>query len=1074
MGAQVVLVFYHWGNEYERHSNVLQKYIAWKTAHMGADAIIGSHSHVMQELGCIEVANKKDSKRVPVFYGLGNYIWGVAPMPGRETVNHGMIAKLNITVAEDGTVSAKPSYVPLEIAQAANEFTVLDLSANEAPKTWFEREQKYKFSYFRALYEIEQTVENQVHNVSTEMCFDSLFRVNTGAMASLLNFLPEKKFVRFFSEDAIIASVLQNGVVIGNRGGYTGITATAEDGTEYVCMVCVSGKDVSEIPIIINANNSIRDIYAPKNRVTGQEYALPQGIALCEAAAKAWKRMYLAARADGVYLEICSGFRTKKNQLLKINAYAEKFGRERAQQRFTPFGCSEHHLGFALDAKQGAYKEKATSKETAFLWLRKNCYKFGFVARASKASLANQAYVHMRYYPDAEFARYLTEKNVTLEQFYTDYAVHKEGFEQATAWRSKTAHGRLSSRTLTLRRICEIVGIPVPSEFKSIQDRVVPQITLSDTVKVFKGSIFFYDKMLAKELKRCRNALRSGAVLAFAEEQIYDELGEPMPTIVVDDSLTACVKVGKYIRDCYKAKTVCITGSAGKTTTTEMVYQVLSSRYNTHTCTTLNNANNRVNILRLIQQLKPEHEMYVQECGGSFPDHIARGAEMLQPDVAIITNIGEAHLDLYKTFDNIKKDKLSLFENRRPGGIGIMNIDNRWLRERYEQSSEDILAISIEDSSADYYGCDIVQEPESLQMTVVEADGTRTPVKVHIVGRHNAYNILAAFAVGRWAHMTTDEIVAGIMKYHPLATRQNTRNVGGYSLYVDCFSSVELSLVSSVETLCNMHVPAGSKKIAVIWELMRLGEDNERIHARVAEKIRDLKLDHILVFGEKAKALADGLAGGPAEVFYTTNWFELTDHIWQISKPGDVLLFKGQHMQSTSLAIDAVFGTEFVVNNANERRDNGVVFNNGAFSGVNMHHAAAVIDEYIAEDKQVNIPDTIKGCRVICLNKEACAGKDITGVAAGAFLASILDDCFAGCKHLKEVDAGNVRCIGYNAFKGCEELESVTLGTSCLEIAPTAFSGCTKLTIYGPAGSYVEKYAAEHGIRFECVQEASC
>ena len=94
----------------------------------------------------------------------------------------------------------------------------------------------------------------------------------------------------------------------------------------------------------------------------------------------------------------------------------------------------------------------------------------------------------MRYYPDAEFARYLTEKNVTLEQFYTDYAVHKEGFEQATAWRSKTAHGRLSSRTLTLRRICEIVGIPVPSEFKSIQDRVVPQITLSDTVKVLRAA----------------------------------------------------------------------------------------------------------------------------------------------------------------------------------------------------------------------------------------------------------------------------------------------------------------------------------------------------------------------------------------------------------------------------------------------------------------------------------------------------------------------------------------------------------------------------------------------------------
>lgn len=428
-GAEVILVYYHWGNEYERTSNVLQKYIAYRTARMGADAIIGSHAHVLQEQGEITVGEK----RVPVFYGLGNYIWGYPPMKGRDTVLNTILAHLDIAFdTQKRAVSfVEPSYTPLCIHFRPKKFDVLDLTNPAAAAPSEDGNPPLSDNEAESIrQEINRTITNQVHPAKVTLFFDTIFAVETGTMRSVRDFLPEsEKYLVYKSEDAIIASALKNGFIVGNRPGYTGITAVDRDGNETAFMVHVSGNKESLLPVFVNENNRVRDIYTPSDSVTGEKYALPEGISCCRSTAVAWKNMLHAAREDGVYLKLVSGRRSKKAQLQRQNSYAERYGDAAAKRRYQNFGCSEHHLGTALDINGGSYNGKTSTKEQAIIWVQKNGHKFGFINRKLKSTMANAAYVHVRYVNDVKLARYMTEKELTLEQYLLDYGTSSDQTE---------------------------------------------------------------------------------------------------------------------------------------------------------------------------------------------------------------------------------------------------------------------------------------------------------------------------------------------------------------------------------------------------------------------------------------------------------------------------------------------------------------------------------------------------------------------------------------------------------------------------------------------------------------------
>lgn len=418
-GAQVILLYYHWGNEYERYSNVFQKYLAWRAAHMGVDAIIGSHAHVMQELGEIQVS---DTKTVPVFYGLGNYIWGAPPIYERETVLNNILARLDITYDEDtGRVQAKPSYIPLYIGQTEKQIETIDLQSL-AVADYDAFAERYGIHPTKVLEQIRETVENRLHPVVPELYFDRIFKLRTGERVSLLTgFLPDKTYVAFRSEDTITASVTQNGFVIGNTPGYAGLTAVDAAGGETVFMVQVLPGEKSQFPILVNEQNLVRDIYLPANRVGGEVYGLPGKLQLCKPAAEAWAAMQKAARADGIHLTAVHAMRFKIDQIKRRANYAKLYGDAAARRRYHRFGCTEHHLGTSLDVAAGTYEGEKTPKAAAYQWIQENAWNYGFVVRKFTARIEKVVYLHLRHLEDRSLVALLTKHNISIEEYLTDY-----------------------------------------------------------------------------------------------------------------------------------------------------------------------------------------------------------------------------------------------------------------------------------------------------------------------------------------------------------------------------------------------------------------------------------------------------------------------------------------------------------------------------------------------------------------------------------------------------------------------------------------------------------------------------
>lgn len=427
-GAEVVVVYYHWGNEYERYSNIFQNYVAWRTAQMGVDAIIGSHAHVMQELSEIKVSTEQGEKAVPVFYGLGNYIWGAPPIGGRDTVLNNILARLEIGYDPcTRRVQVEPNYVPMYIDLDPENYRTVDVGglSDEQAAAFAER---YGVTREAVLKEIADTLAG-LRPAPVKLRFDRIFTLQTGQRVSLTDtFLPEKQYVRFRCEDAVVASVTQNGAIIGNSAGYVGVAAMDGDGTETLCMVRVERGRKSTFPVLVNANNPVRDIYIPPNRVTGEECGLPEGMSLYEGAAEGWKAMRADAAEQGIYLNPVYGYRTKKDQLVRINKYTRRYGQKAAQRRYMKVGCSEHHLGVVLDVNGGKSGDVVTPKADAIRWVQSNCHKYGFVARKITADMKYTPYVHLRYFDDRGLANYLTENGVTLEDYLTEYELHGQKF----------------------------------------------------------------------------------------------------------------------------------------------------------------------------------------------------------------------------------------------------------------------------------------------------------------------------------------------------------------------------------------------------------------------------------------------------------------------------------------------------------------------------------------------------------------------------------------------------------------------------------------------------------------------
>lgn len=411
-GAEIILVYYHWGCEYENRANVMQKYIAYKTACMGADAIIGSHPHVLQEKSEIKIMQNGKAKTVPVYYSLGNYIWGGFPMIGREGVLNTILAALNIKYDKENKCVSEieAGYVPLKIqleyTSGKWRYDVLslnDMTSDEKEEYDF----KNSFTVSEVKEQIERTLQGSVlDNINEEMRFDDLITIKQGDKINFIEkIMPHEKGVTLKSEQAITAAVLPNGELIAYSPGYVGITAKKENGDEIYFMVRVlmDNEQQKALPVLVDENNSVKDYYRPQDLVSGDQYGIPALCRITKRTAEAWLSMQKDAVKQGITLK-CSvnGYLTNKEQLLRQIRYAEKTNMDEAQKRYHSIGCTEHHLGCAIDIM--CVSSSSTGKNKGFQWILDNAHNYGFVARKSEKDIESMTYIHTRYVGDKEVA----------------------------------------------------------------------------------------------------------------------------------------------------------------------------------------------------------------------------------------------------------------------------------------------------------------------------------------------------------------------------------------------------------------------------------------------------------------------------------------------------------------------------------------------------------------------------------------------------------------------------------------------------------------------------------------------
>ena len=354
--------------------------------------------------------------------------------------------------------------------------------------------------------------------------------------------------------------------------------------------------------------------------------------------------------------------------------------------------------------------------------------------------------------------------------------------------------------------------------------------------------------------------------------------------IRVADTRLALKALASWYRDKFDLPVVQVTGSAGKTTTKEMIASVLSQRYNT--LRTEGNFNNDIGAPLTLLRLMPEHQAAVIETGMNHFGEIRYLGEMVRPDIAVITNVGDAHIEnLGNTRQGILRAKCEIFENLTPEGIAVLNGDDELLNTVTLPQTIlrcgvgdgcGVRVTDIDDRGLEGVACTVTIEGEHYRLT------TSAP------GRYMIYPMAMAAAIGRRLGLTREEIAAGVAAYTTVGSRMHLIRLPGERLVIDdCYNANPQSMAEGLRMLA---ASPAQHRVAVLGDMGELGQLTAQAHRDMGALTRRLGLTAVAV-GEKMNALTE--TNPQAQWFATVE--EAMPAIRQLFTPGTAVLVKASH-----------------------------------------------------------------------------------------------------------------------------------------------------------------------------------
>lgn len=398
-------------------------------------------------------------------------------------------------------------------------------------------------------------------------------------------------------------------------------------------------------------------------------------------------------------------------------------------------------------------------------------------------------------------------------------------------------------------------------------------------------------------------ALELGAAYAVVNASSAAGNTDDPRLIKVEDTLATLQELARWHRsmtfvDGKPLTVIALTGTNGKTTTKELIREVLSKRY--RVTATEGNLNNSIGVPLTLLKINSDTQIAVIEMGASHPGDIRELVNIALPNFGLITNVGKAHLLGFGSFEGVKQTKGELYDYlRRTADKIFLNVDNPHLcamaaeRSMQHDSERPDCSLVIPYGLGYAHAQVLPSSPENpfLRIAVPVAEGESVTIATNLVGSYNADNVMAAIAVGCHFGVSFDEAVGAIEAYVPSNNRSQMTRTSRNTLIVDAYNANPTSMEAA---LGNFATVESDQKIAALGDMLELGDESLAEHVRIAAMALDLGLQRVCFVGtEFAKALAtfEDLPADKVISFDTSA--ELAD--WFTANPcqGSIILIKG-------------------------------------------------------------------------------------------------------------------------------------------------------------------------------------
>ena len=449
---------------------------------------------------------------------------------------------------------------------------------------------------------------------------------------------------------------------------------------------------------------------------------------------------------------------------------------------------------------------------------------------------------------------------------------------------------------LTLRQLLEAVNGSLLGQFDDL-DAAVDQVS-TDSRSIAPDSLFIPlqgDRFDGHSF--INSALEAGAAGCFTARERESYLPGKF-YIKVRSTQRALWDLARYYKRLFEIPFIAVTGSVGKTTTKDMVAAVLGAKFRVHK--TEGNFNNDIGVPLTLLKLERTHEVCVVELGMDHAGEIDNLGRLVEPDMALITNIGDAHIENLGSRENIFKAKCEIFPHLKKDGLAVLNGDDPLLATLRGTLPQPTLLVG-EGEGLDYTAYDLDSDGEARLACRIKTPKGQFQVGIPALGRHMIYPTLMAAAVGEALGMGADEIARGVGAFLPTKMRMNIiRCKGDIVILNDAYNANPQSMRAAAAVLGDAR---DRRRVAVVGDMKELGAGSEQFHRAVGGYFAQAGTDRLIAIGDQARFMAEGAKdAGLEQADYYPSMNEAQNALLREVRSGATILVKA----SRSMAFEKI------------------------------------------------------------------------------------------------------------------------------------------------------------------------